>query len=184
VNAVKLKELNLLEGMAIYKAGTGSVLKLDTQRRRAALDLAVLQAKRLEAQLNDIAKLTSAEKQDPTLLYDGKTFNQWRRLWKNELKIGKRIECIEALAAFGRVGKGKEAAEAIMEVTKQYDFGSRMNKSVLNFHSAIVKALTGYDSIPERRWLSGSKTIRSSGTPWQTGFLRRFVITISMCWQL
>jgi len=61
-------------------------------------------------------------RQQGMLLYDGKTFDEWRKLWKTELKTENRTECIKALAAFGRAGKGKEAAEAILEIVKEYDW--------------------------------------------------------------
>lgn len=57
-----------------------------------------------------------------TLLYDNKTFDEWRSLWKNELKTEKRIEAIRAMAAFASAGYGKEAAEALLDVAEQYDF--------------------------------------------------------------
>lgn len=56
------------------------------------------------------------------VLYDGKTFEEWRDLWKTELKTENRIECIKALAAFGRAGYGTQAVEAILDVAEQYDF--------------------------------------------------------------
>ncbi len=56
------------------------------------------------------------------LRYDGKTFDTWRTTWKTELSTEKRLEAVKALAAFGRAGYGKEAAEAILDVAGQYDF--------------------------------------------------------------
>jgi beta-lactamase regulating signal transducer with metallopeptidase domain len=56
------------------------------------------------------------------LRYDGKTFDEWRNAWQTELSTEKRIEAVKALAAFGRSGYGKEAAEAILDVAGQYDF--------------------------------------------------------------
>ena len=55
-----------------------------------------------------------------TFLYDGKTFEQWRDLWKLELNPERRAEAINALAAFGRSGRGQEAADAILEVAGEY----------------------------------------------------------------
>ncbi|WP_428307163.1 M56 family metallopeptidase [Lacipirellula sp.] len=56
----------------------------------------------------------------PTFLYDGKTFEQWRDLWKNELKTERRIEAINALAAFARAGYAQEATDAILAVAAEY----------------------------------------------------------------
>src|SRR5690606_9840698 len=52
--------------------------------------------------------------------YDGKTFEEWRAQWRNDLKIETRIEAIQAMATFGRAGYGPEAAEAIFEVAAEY----------------------------------------------------------------
>src|SRR5690606_4466922 len=56
----------------------------------------------------------------PQLLYDGRTFDDWRTEWKTELKTENRTEAIKALRAFGRAGYGKEATEAILEVAEEY----------------------------------------------------------------
>ncbi|QDU54084.1 M56 family metallopeptidase [Aeoliella mucimassa] len=60
----------------------------------------------------------------PKLLYDGRTFDDWRDQWKNELKTENRTEAIKALRAFGRAGKGKEATETILEVAEEYSFNT------------------------------------------------------------
>ncbi|WP_425396628.1 M56 family metallopeptidase [Aeoliella sp.] len=57
----------------------------------------------------------------PKLLYDGKTFDQWRESFETELKVENRAEAIKALRAFGRAGYAKEAAETILEVAEEYD---------------------------------------------------------------
>lgn len=61
------------------------------------------------------------ESRQPKLLYDGRTFDQWRDEWKTELKTEKRTEAIQALRAFGRAGYGKQATEAILDVADEYD---------------------------------------------------------------
>ena len=95
-----------------------------------------------------------------TVLYDGKTFDQWRHLWKTELRTENRIECIKALAAFGRAGKGKEAAETILEIVKQYDWHRISSGSPLGrLKMAAIEALGGEDhgqgveAIPTDDWL-------------------------------
>ena len=60
----------------------------------------------------------SAGQAKPTLRYDGKTFDEWRTAWQTELSTEKRLEAVQALAAFGANGYGKEAAEAIFEVVE------------------------------------------------------------------
>jgi hypothetical protein len=52
------------------------------------------------------------------LRYDGKGFSEWREEWRSELKPERRAEAINAFAAFGANGLGKEAAEAILEVMR------------------------------------------------------------------
>lgn len=56
------------------------------------------------------------------LRYDGKTFGMWTNAWRTELSTEKRLEAVKALAAFGRAGYGKEAADAILDVAGEYDF--------------------------------------------------------------
>jgi beta-lactamase regulating signal transducer with metallopeptidase domain len=100
-------------------------------------------------------RLPESSNQQSPLLYDGKTFEQWRSLWKTELKTEKRTECIKALAAFGRAGKGKEAAEAILDVAGEYDFfvaGRKEDPSEI-LKTAIREALKGNDAIPAEQWL-------------------------------
>jgi len=92
--------------------------------------------------------------QPPSLLYDGKTFAQWRSLWKNELKTEKRTEAIQALAAFGRAGNGKEAAEAVLDVAGEYDFmRGDSSEPIQNLKIAITQALHGNDGIPADDWI-------------------------------
>jgi HEAT repeat protein len=56
------------------------------------------------------------------LRYDGRTFEEWRDLWRNELSTERRTEAVKALAAFGRAGYGPEATAAILDVAGEYDF--------------------------------------------------------------
>jgi hypothetical protein len=58
----------------------------------------------------------------PIFRYDGKPFDEWRDLFKHELKIERRLEALDALAAFARAGYAKQAAEAILDVAGEYDF--------------------------------------------------------------
>jgi len=74
------------------------------------------------------------------LLYDGKTFDQWRTAWQTELSTEKRLEVVKALAAFGANGYGKEAAEAIVEIAGQYDWISISNKAMEPLQLACIAA--------------------------------------------
>jgi thiol-disulfide isomerase/thioredoxin len=93
----------------------------------------------------------------PKLLYDGKTFDQWRSAWKTELSMENRLEAVKALSAFGANGNGKEAAEAIMEVAQQQDWSYIDNSSAGKLRQACVDAFTtgqttgGY-RIPAQNW--------------------------------
>jgi len=90
----------------------------------------------------------------PVLRYDNKTFAQWRSLWKNELKTEKRTEAIQAMAAFGRAGYGKAAAEAILDVAGEYDFRqSNGNTPIEDLKKAIKKSLYGENGIPANDWV-------------------------------
>ncbi len=72
------------------------------------------------------------------LRYDGRSFDEWRSQWRNELKVEERIEAIKAMTAFGRAGYGREAAEAIFDVAAQYDFRATSTTSP---ESGLVKAI-------------------------------------------
>jgi hypothetical protein len=93
-----------------------------------------------------------AVKQSP-LLYDGKTFDEWRDLWTTELKTERRIECIKALAAFGRAGRGQEASEAILDVAAEFDFGNFEGSSAQDLKQAITQVLGGVEGIEGQYWL-------------------------------
>lgn len=76
----------------------------------------------------------------PVYRYDGKTFETWRDTWKHELSTEKRIEAVKALAAFGRAGYAKEAAETILDVAGEYDFTAHLSNEApeAKLRSAIV----------------------------------------------
>jgi beta-lactamase regulating signal transducer with metallopeptidase domain/Flp pilus assembly protein TadD len=57
-----------------------------------------------------------------TFRYDGKTFDEWRDALRYELKDDRRVSAMVALAAFARAGRGRDAAEAILDVASEYDF--------------------------------------------------------------
>ena len=96
-----------------------------------------------------VADTPKPEQSKPTLLYDGRTFDQWKEDWKTELKTENRIEAIKALRAFGRAGLGQQATEAILEVAEPYQFNvwgdSDGEKGLV---TAIVHALGGSDGNP------------------------------------
>ena len=84
----------------------------------------------------------------PSLRYDGKTFNEWRDVWKTELSTSKRVEAVKALAAFGANGYEKEAAESILDVASTYDFDSSGTDP--EFSSAVQDALIS--KVPVKEW--------------------------------
>jgi biopolymer transport protein ExbD len=59
---------------------------------------------------------------DNEVRYDGKTFDDWVGVWRRELKVERRLEALNAMAAFVRVDPEytTQAAEAVIEVAGQY----------------------------------------------------------------
>ena len=97
----------------------------------------------------------ATESDQPTFLYDGKTFDQWRDLWKLELNPERRTEAVNALAAFGRTGRGDEAISAILDVAAEYDF-SRIDDSKPEgrLKERVIEALAPEDvTNAEDQWL-------------------------------
>jgi hypothetical protein len=58
------------------------------------------------------------------LVYQGKTFDEWRGSPRTELDPQYLAETIRALGAFGRHGYGKEAAQAIYDAVSEKTFSS------------------------------------------------------------
>ncbi len=81
------------------------------------------------------------------MLYDGRTFDEWRSKWRYELKTEKRIEAIKALAAFGRAGKGREAAEAILDVAGEYDFTNWSDDGAGDLKREIIGLMTSKKAV-------------------------------------
>lgn len=79
--------------------------------------------------------------------YDGKTFKDWRDVWKTELSTEKRLEAVKALAAFGANGYGREAAEAIVEIAGQYDWTSIGGNGASDTLKKACLAAFGYPGI-------------------------------------
>ncbi|QEG37905.1 M56 family metallopeptidase [Bythopirellula goksoeyrii] len=102
-------------------------------------------------------KSKESSEKGSALLYDGKTFDQWKRILMTELNEENRIECIKALAAFGASGMGKEAAMVIFDLADQYDFTETQSGKVVKLQNAIYSALTGSvdvgRTIPAEFWL-------------------------------
>lgn len=166
-------------------------LKLDLKR-------ATLQVERAQLELSSLSESKNTPKQQPsTLLYDNKTFDQWRTLWKNELKTERRTEAIKAMAAFGRAGYGKEAAEAILDVAGEYDFhmidGSaegKLKDQVLEiFNNKRGKSLDAelwlpellqrYKADPKKwKWLTSQSIWRMSYRPSLDEFARQQLIEL------
>ena len=104
-------------------AQQAAIPEVEVQKTQQALEQAKLMVEAQQTEVEAIQRQLDAELERATqILYDGKTFDQWRSEWKNELKTEKRIEAIKALAAFGHAGYGQEAAEAILEIAAAYDW--------------------------------------------------------------
>jgi hypothetical protein len=117
-----------IDGVFVIES-QGTVALGATYGRVKIAGLTLLEAEKavtekLKTVLTDVqVQITLIKEETPTAyLYDGKTFNEWRRLWKNELNPERRSEAIAAFAAFARAGYGKVAARAILDVAGQYDF--------------------------------------------------------------
>lgn len=92
--------------------------------------------------------------QGKTLLYDGRSFEDWSSQWRHELKVQKRTEAIEALAAFGRAGYGEKAVDALLDVAAEYDFEFIHNPNSTNtLKVTVLNTLIGENSINESIWL-------------------------------
>jgi len=123
------------------------------KHKQKLTDIALKKAyKRIEQLLQ---KREERSQQQAVLTYDGKTFDEWRILWKTELNTEYRIECIKALVAFGRAGMGKEATKAILDVIEQYNFYAMDSVDEDSFRTAVWEALASSESrrLPESFWL-------------------------------
>jgi beta-lactamase regulating signal transducer with metallopeptidase domain len=140
----------------------GSVSRSEIDELKLAAELAELEVERGTSQIVppdeevlffpvDPAKSNLPASQK--LAYDGKGFDEWRRMWRAELKTEKRTECIKALAAFGRAGLGQEAAEAILDVAGEYEFDGSVGPEVNELQVAIQNVLILSDGIPAEYWL-------------------------------
>ncbi|MCA9235529.1 MAG: hypothetical protein KDA44_08650 [Planctomycetales bacterium] len=103
---------------------------------------------------NAPAPYVSGDPPARTLLYDGKTFEEWRDKLRFELSTERRLAAVQALAAFARAGRGREAIEAIFDVAGQYDFRVREKSPERDLKDGIVLLLAkSSDRVPERLWL-------------------------------
>ena len=84
----------------------------------------------------------------PTLLYDGKTFDQWKSSWRRDLSIDLRIKAIRAFVAFANAGKGKEAADEIMAIAAGYDWTSIGDNGVTEPLQLACKAAFAERQLP------------------------------------
>ena len=81
-----------------------------------------------------------------SLRYDGRTFDEWRRELLIELKTERRVEALNALAAFAPHGFARETAEAVLEAKGREDFFSH-NRNKDSFRSRTVSVFAGLDTI-------------------------------------
>jgi hypothetical protein len=110
----------------------------DNQTKESVPSVLLYRQERTEAGSQAVpredSKETKTESQPPAprppqakgfLRYGGKSFEDWRRIMMTDLKPETRIEAIKALSAFGANGYGKEAAEAIIQLMRGYEFPGR-----------------------------------------------------------
>ena len=109
-----------------------------------------------------------------TFLYDGKTFEQWRDLWKLELKPERRIEAINAMAAFGRAGRGQETADAILEVADEYGEFKSSNEAERKVIAAIDEAVS---RMPAEQWMPQVLERIRSSEDWRKDVWRRRAVS-------
>jgi beta-lactamase regulating signal transducer with metallopeptidase domain/HEAT repeat protein len=100
------------------------------------------------------------------LRYAGKDFYQWRRDLLTELKPSIRADGLRALGAFGANGYGPEAAKAILEILRSYDWDTLSDedeKVVREGYMAIARI--GAPALPALTQAVGGKnrTERLSG---------------------
>ena len=97
----------------------------------------------------------------PKLLYDGKDFDQWANELRTDLSPTRRIEAVEALAAFGEQGEARRTAEVIMDVMRSVPMqslvmeliaGKRLDEGpVTQFKRVAIRAIgrqASSDAIP------------------------------------
>ena len=89
----------------------------------------------------------------PSYLYDGKSLNQWRDLWKYELKTERRIDALLALAAFGSRQHGREAAAAILEISIEYPAGNPLEDGVRGAFGVLSEKHWTGEIIAAESWL-------------------------------
>lgn len=119
------------------------------------------------ASADDSNKPTMAEANKANLRYDGKTFDDWRAMWRSELSTERRLEAVKALAAFGAAGHGEEAAKAILDVAKEYNWMLMGGDSpVTRLKNQAIAAFAGGEdvtSIPMDDWLPVLTAAAQSG---------------------
>ena len=72
------------------------------------------------ARADDAGKADDKLPRKDAYLYDGKTFEAWRRFALTELRVDKRIVALTAMKAFGAGGYDKEAAAVVMQVVEDH----------------------------------------------------------------
>jgi len=80
-----------------------------------------------------------------SLRYDGQTFYQWRLELLTELKTERRIEALNAIAAFAPHGFARDAAEVVLEATANLDFSS-FNRKSDKFRSSAISVFAKLDA--------------------------------------
>jgi len=124
--------------------GNKAAEKTTGQGGTLAEQLAVLKAQEaLQKSRSSDRPITFAKS---ALRYDGKSYDQWSELWQTELNPARRADAVRALAAFSQAGYGRQAAEQIVEVMKQYDSSVVAGSATGKLIQAAQKALTSLDA--------------------------------------
>lgn len=132
----------------------GQLSPLEMGKLEAEYELAKLEVEAAQLELREFGKQVASDAGESSVIrYNGRTFNQWRNQWRTELSTGKRAEAVDALAAFGAAGQAEEAADEILEVARQIDWGS--NDGIVQKACLSALGATGGGSyrIPTSAWL-------------------------------
>src|SRR5262249_34697497 len=112
-----LGKLKLVAAILVLVAAAGSGAGLLTYNAFARQQ----EARKPQAAAEEDAGEAKRKPAREELRYDGKDFEQWRRLLLTELKPERRIEAIRAMSAFGANGYARDAAAAVIEVLRAYE---------------------------------------------------------------
>ena len=88
---------------------------------------------------------TQSKSDETLLVYDNRTFFDWKASWRRDLSPELRAKAVRAFVAFANAGKDKDAIDEIFAIVAEYDWTLRQN----GFHAsdpaknACLAAFTG-----------------------------------------